>query len=121
MGKLAGCCLLLYLVGGSVAHRVAQAGVQRLAYRTVDLEVAGTAHRVTLPEGYRIEVLVDGLQRPRLLTFAPNGDRWARVVGVAVGPDGALYFASDDGANVRFRLSLVSVPQSASASGTASR
>jgi glucose/arabinose dehydrogenase len=34
-----------------------------------------------------------------------DGSRWARPVGVAVGPDGALYFTSDAGANALFRLS----------------
>lgn len=33
-----------------------------------------------------------------------NGFRWARPVGVATGPDGALYFTSDDGVNGLFRL-----------------
>ena len=33
-----------------------------------------------------------------------NGRRWARPVGVAIGPDGALYFTSDAGANALFRL-----------------
>lgn len=34
----------------------------------------------------------------------PNGDRWARPVGVAIGPDGAIYFTSDSGINGLFRL-----------------
>ena len=33
-----------------------------------------------------------------------NGRRWAKPVGVAIGPDGALYFTSDAGANALFRL-----------------
>jgi glucose/arabinose dehydrogenase len=33
-----------------------------------------------------------------------DGKRWARPVGVAFGPDGALYFTSDSGANALFRL-----------------
>ncbi|HEX20647.1 MAG TPA: sugar dehydrogenase [Acidiferrobacteraceae bacterium] len=33
-----------------------------------------------------------------------NGRRWARPVGAAIGPDGALYFTSDAGANALFRL-----------------
>jgi glucose/arabinose dehydrogenase len=35
-----------------------------------------------------------------------DGERWARPVGVAIGPDGALYFTSDSGAQALFRLRL---------------
>ena len=45
----------------------------------------------------RVDDLVTGFQ-------LENGDRWARPVGVAIGPDGALYFTSDDGTNGLFRL-----------------
>lgn len=45
----------------------------------------------------RVDDLVGGFQ-------ADNGARWARPVGVAYGPDGALYFTSDSGANALFRL-----------------
>jgi len=45
----------------------------------------------------RVDDLVTGFQ-------LANGERWARPVGVAVGPDGALYFTSDSGANALFRL-----------------
>jgi glucose/arabinose dehydrogenase len=45
-----------------------------------------------------VEDLITGFQRA-------DGSRWARPVGVAIGPDGALYFASDSGANALFRLS----------------
>ncbi|GAB6041538.1 PQQ-dependent sugar dehydrogenase [Endothiovibrio diazotrophicus] len=41
--------------------------------------------------------LVSGFQRV-------DGSRWARPVGVGVGPDGALYFTSDGGTNGLFRL-----------------
>ena len=34
----------------------------------------------------------------------PDGQRWARPVGVAIGPDGALYFTSDSDTNGTFRL-----------------
>ena len=44
-----------------------------------------------------VEDLVTGFQ-------AKDGSRWARPVGVAIGPDGALYFTSDFGANALFRL-----------------
>ena len=45
----------------------------------------------------RVDDLITGFQ-------LPDGDRWARPVGVAVGPDGALYFTSDSDANGLFRL-----------------
>ncbi len=37
----------------------------------------------------------------------PDGTRWARPVGVAIGPDGALYFTSDSGTQGLFRLRRV--------------
>lgn len=45
----------------------------------------------------RVDDLISGFQ----LT---DGDRWARPVGVVLGPDGALYFTSDSGVNGLFRL-----------------
>lgn len=48
-------------------------------------------------EAVRVDDLVTGFQ-------LANGARWARPVGVAVGPDGALYFTSDSGTNGLFRL-----------------
>ena len=50
-------------------------------------------------EAVRVDDLVTGFQRA-------NGERWARPVGVAIGPDGALYFTSDSGTNGLFRLGL---------------
>ncbi len=44
-----------------------------------------------------VDDLVTGFQ-------LPDGDRWARPVGVAVGLDGALYFTSDSDTNGLFRL-----------------
>ena len=48
-------------------------------------------------EARRVDNLVTGFQ-------LPSGRRWARPVGVAVGPDGALYFSSDEAAEALFRL-----------------
>lgn len=45
----------------------------------------------------RVDDLVTGFQ-------LADGERWARPVGVAVGPDGALYFTSDSGIDGLFRL-----------------
>ena len=49
-------------------------------------------------EAVRVDDLITGFQDE-------NGDRWARPAGVALGPDGSLYFASDEEANALFRLS----------------
>jgi len=46
----------------------------------------------------RVDDLLTGFQ-------LEDGTRWARPVGVTVGPDGALYFTSDSGVNGLFRLS----------------
>lgn len=48
-------------------------------------------------EATGVEEVLGGLQRD-------NGQRLARPVGVAVGPDGALYFTSDSGLQGLFRL-----------------
>ena len=48
-------------------------------------------------EAQRVDDLVTGFQ-------SADGERWARPVGVAIGPDGALYFTSDSGINGLFRL-----------------
>jgi glucose/arabinose dehydrogenase len=45
----------------------------------------------------RVDDLITGFQ-------LPDGQRWARPVGVAIGPDGALYFTSDSDTNGLFRL-----------------
>lgn len=47
----------------------------------------------------RVDDLVTGFQ-------LAHGERWARPVGVTVGPDGALYFTSDSATNGLFRLGL---------------
>jgi len=51
-------------------------------------------------EAQRVDDLVTGFQ-------LEDGSRWARPVGVATGPDGALYFTSDSGVNGLFRLKKV--------------
>jgi glucose/arabinose dehydrogenase len=51
-------------------------------------------------EAKRVDDLVTGFQ-------LKDGHRWARPAGVAVGPDGALYFTSDSANNGLFRLRRV--------------
>jgi len=51
-------------------------------------------------QAMRVDDLVTGFQ-------LPNGKRWARPAGVALGPDGALYFSSDSEINGLFRLKRV--------------
>ena len=48
-------------------------------------------------QAMRVDDLITGFQ-------LPDGERWARPVGVAIGPDGALYFSSDSDINGLFRL-----------------
>ena len=62
--------------------------------------------RVRFEDGTAIGVddLISGFQ-------LEDGERWARPVGVAIGPDGALYFTSDSGAQALFRLRRTPVSQ----------
>lgn len=53
--------------------------------------------RFAAGEAKRVDDLVSGFQ-------LENGERWARPVGVAIGPDGALYFTSDSDTHGLFRL-----------------
>jgi len=43
-------------------------------YRYQVLKVEGVNQRVRIPKGYQLEVLTDQLDKPRLMTFAANGD-----------------------------------------------
>lgn len=52
----------------------------------------------------RVDDLVTGFQEP-------GGERWARPVGAGFGPDGALYFTSDEGAEALFRLRRAGGPE----------
>ena len=51
-------------------------------------------------EPIRVDDLVTGFQ-------LDDGTRWARPVGVAIGPDGAVYFTSDHGIQGLYRLSRI--------------
>lgn len=59
--------------------------------------------RVQFENGEAINVidLVTGFQSVN------SGNRWARPMGVAVGPDGHIYFSSDGGAKGLFRLTYL--------------
>ena len=54
----------------------AQAGTQTLAYEEQTLTVDGKTRTVRVPAGYRLEWLA-GMDEPRMLTFAANGDLFA--------------------------------------------
>ena len=51
-----------------------RAASTQLQYYYQDLQVEGTKERVRIPAGYQLEILTDQLDRPRLMTFARNGD-----------------------------------------------
>ena len=51
-------------------------------------------------QAVRVDDLITGSQ-------LSDGERWARPAGVAIGPDGALYFTSDSDTNGLFRLKRV--------------
>ncbi|MBI5890189.1 MAG: PQQ-dependent sugar dehydrogenase [Nitrosomonadales bacterium] len=54
----------------------AQAGVQGLGYEEQTLTVEGERRTVRVPKGYRLEWL-GGMDAPRMLAFAANGDLFA--------------------------------------------
>jgi glucose/arabinose dehydrogenase len=58
------------------AHVPAQAGTGVLAYEQQTLKVDGVSRTVQVPKGYRLEWLA-GMDEPRMLTFAANGDLFA--------------------------------------------
>jgi len=56
------------------AAAIAQASTEPLTYQEQTLVVGGERQVVRVPQGYRLELLTDSLDGPRLLTFARNGD-----------------------------------------------
>ena len=64
---------LAFLLSPVLALPVAEAGTEPLAYEEQTLQVDGTRQVARVPRGYRLELLTDKLDGPRLLTFA---DRW---------------------------------------------
>jgi len=56
--------------------------------------------RFAAGKAVRVDDLITGFQ-------LANGERWARPVGVAIGPDGALYFTSDSDNQGLYRLQRV--------------
>lgn len=61
------------------------------------------AVRFDRAQARRVDELISGFQ-------LENGERWARPVGLAIGPDGALYISSDSGVNGLFRLRKQEAP-----------
>ncbi len=69
-------CLYFGFSGIYYTSIPAQAGTQALAYEEQVLTLDGVQRSVRVPRGYRLEFL-SRLDRPRLLTFAANGDLFA--------------------------------------------
>jgi len=65
--------LFLAFAVGLIASDIARSETI-LGRVTVSFEVAGETHAVVIPSGYRLELLIEALQSPRLLTLAPDGD-----------------------------------------------
>ncbi|HUX91850.1 MAG TPA: sugar dehydrogenase [Gallionellaceae bacterium] len=60
----------------SISTHAARAGIATLAYEEQSLTVEGARRTVRVPKGYRLEWLSQ-LDKPRMLTFAENGDLFA--------------------------------------------
>ena len=61
-------CVLIRLSPATAAEQAP------LHHQSQTLMVKGKQQNVRIPLGYRLELLASGMDRPRMLTFAPNGD-----------------------------------------------
>ncbi|MDH5572562.1 MAG: sugar dehydrogenase, partial [Gammaproteobacteria bacterium] len=61
--------VIIYLFAISVS-----AAVDNLTYQYQSITIAGRAYQARIPNGFILEVLTTKLDRPRLFTFAENGD-----------------------------------------------
>ena len=53
---------------------LALSGTEKLTYEDQAIVLSGQKQTARVPKGYRLELLTDALDAPRLLTFAANGD-----------------------------------------------
>jgi len=65
---------LLVLILYFVLIRTTTADTEVLQYQFQTIVVSGNSYQVKLPAGYKLELLTDELDGPRLLTFADNRD-----------------------------------------------
>jgi glucose/arabinose dehydrogenase len=65
---------LAFLLSPVLALPVAEAGTEALAYEEQTLKLDGARQVARVPKGYRLELLAEKLEGPRLLTFADNKD-----------------------------------------------
>ena len=70
------CGRMVMLFALCLACAPAQAGTSALTYEEQTLAVDGVNRTVQVPKGYRLEWLA-GMDEPRMLTFAANGDLFA--------------------------------------------
>jgi len=52
----------------------ASASTQPLEYSLQNIIISGESYTTKIPKGYRLELLTNNLDTPRLMAFAPNGD-----------------------------------------------
>src|SRR3990172_9181606 len=65
---------LVFLLLFCIVTAIAQASTERLVYQEQAITLDGERYTARVPKGYRLELLTDALDGPRLLTFASNGD-----------------------------------------------
>jgi glucose/arabinose dehydrogenase len=62
------------LIATSLYTSVLWADTSRLIYQQQAIVIGGTSYDVLIPAGYKLELLTTELVKPRMLTFAANGD-----------------------------------------------
>ncbi|MGC2167131.1 MAG: sugar dehydrogenase [Gallionella sp.] len=88
-----------------LTHTITHAGTSALTFEQQTLTVGGERRTVRVPKGYRLEWLV-GMEAPRMLTFAANGDLFAGS------KSGKVYRVSPPYSNAQVLVALGNYPHS---------